>query len=75
MAKQPARGIRPQEAMERLKKYQRLYDDKERKWETWPVQETTGIRGAANGFQVLDKPTDIEAFLLKKLFQVTINEW
>ena len=33
------KGIRPQEAMERLKKYQRLYDDKERKWDTYMAGE------------------------------------
>eukprot|EP01028_Stygiella_incarcerata_P006636 TRINITY_DN270_c0_g1_i1.p1 TRINITY_DN270_c0_g1~~TRINITY_DN270_c0_g1_i1.p1 ORF type:complete len:4523 (-),score=1222.92 TRINITY_DN270_c0_g1_i1:192-13760(-) len=33
------RGITPHEAMERLKKYQRLYEEKERKYETYAVGE------------------------------------
>ena len=32
-------GLPPMEAAERLKKYQRLYEDKERKWITYSAGE------------------------------------
>eukprot|EP01012_Entosiphon_sulcatum_P023115 TRINITY_DN280_c0_g1_i7.p1 TRINITY_DN280_c0_g1~~TRINITY_DN280_c0_g1_i7.p1 ORF type:complete len:2218 (+),score=554.82 TRINITY_DN280_c0_g1_i7:76-6729(+) len=66
-----AEGIRPQEAMERLKKYQRLYDDKERKWDTYMAgEELFGL--PQHDYPELRK-TQKELGLLEKLYTLYIN--
>eukprot|EP00667_Euglena_gracilis_P000005 EG_transcript_5 len=63
-------GISPQEAMERLKKYQRLYDDKERKWDTYMAGEDLfGL--PQNNYPELRK-TKKELELLEKLYTLYI---
>jgi len=65
------KGIRPQEAMERLKKYQRLYDDKERKWDTYMAgEELFGL--PQNEYPEL-KQTKKELELLEKLYTLYIT--
>jgi len=64
------KGISPQEAMERLKKYQRLYDDKERKWDTYMAGEEL-FSLPQHDYPELKK-TKKELELLEKLYTLYI---
>eukprot|EP00658_Telonema_sp_P-2_P083320 TRINITY_DN8993_c0_g2_i1.p1 TRINITY_DN8993_c0_g2~~TRINITY_DN8993_c0_g2_i1.p1 ORF type:complete len:4024 (-),score=1669.66 TRINITY_DN8993_c0_g2_i1:145-12216(-) len=64
-------GIKPQEAMERLKRYQRQFDDKYRKWMTYMAgEELFGL--PQHQYPELTK-TKKELELLDKLYTLYIN--
>lgn len=64
-------GIKPQEAMERLKRYQRQFDDKYRKWMTYMAgEELFGL--PQHQYPELSK-TKKELELLDKLYSLYMN--
>lgn len=64
-------GLQPQEAMERLKRYQRMFDDKYRKWMTFMAgEELFGL--PVHKYPELVK-TRKELELLDKLYSLYIN--